>query len=360
LSVASFNVRKLVFNAHLLIALMAGAFMVILGVTGSIMEFEPELDQLLRPSLSYVTPGQRVLPLAELGDDVSRKFDGEPVVAYLPSFLPNRPSQVVLPRGIVYVNQYTGEVLGVRARGQTFLGYVRAIHVHLGSGDFGRNILSWSAVALLLSLASGVYLWWPTKGVRIRGQWGSRRLWFDLHNAIGIFMLLPLTVLAATGTVLGFEDQFAPLLYKVTRSNPAQFLRAPSQKPRQGATPISPDEAVATARIQMPGAVPYRVQMPNYGGTYQVALLYPQDRITGDRNVVGLDPYGNVVSLIRSRDLSRGDRILAMNEAVHTGTFLGLPSRIVVWLASTMIFLQASSGLLMWLYRSKLSIGRSR
>ena len=31
---------------------------------------------------------------------------------------------------------------------------------------------------------------------------------------------------------------------------------------------------------------------------------------------------------------------------------------IVVWLASTMIFLQASSGLLMWLYRSKVSTGR--
>ena len=352
--------RKLVFNVHLSIALIAGAFMVILGVTGSIMEFEPELDQLFRPQLFFVTPGQRVLPLAELGDDVSRKFDGEPVVAYLPSLLPNHPAQVVLPRGIVSVNQYTGEVLGVRVRGQTFLGYVRAIHVRLGSGDFGRSVLSWTAVALLLSLASGVYLWWPVKRVRIGGQWGSRGFWFDVHNAIGIFILLPLTVLAATGTVLGFEDQLAPLLYRMTRSSPAQSLRAPSCKPGQGATPISPDEAVAKARIQMPGGVPYRVQMPRYGGTYQVALLYPQDRITGDRNVVGLDTYGNVVSLVRSSDLSRGDRILAMNEAIHTGAFLGMPSRLAVWMASTMISLQPLSGLLMWLYRSKLSMGRSR
>ncbi len=334
--------------------------MVILGVTGSIMEFEPEIDQLLRPRLSYLTPGQQVLPLAELGDDVSRKFDGEPVVAYLPSLTPNRPSQVVLPRGIADVNQYTGEVLGLRARGQTFLGFVRAIHVRLGRGDLGRNVLSWSTVALLLSLASGVYLWWPIKRVRIRGQWGSRRLWFDVHNAIGIFMLFPLSVLALTGIVLGFEDQLSPLVYKVTRSSAAQFLRAPSPRPEQGTTAISPDEAVAKARIRMPGAVPYRVQMPKYGGTYQVAFLYPQDRITGDRNVVGLDPYGNVVSLIRSSDLSRGDRILAMNEAIHTGAFLGMPSRLAVWLASTMIFLQAFSGLLMWLHRRKLSIGQSR
>ncbi len=63
---------------------------------------------------------------------------------------------------------------------------------------------------------------------------------------------------------------------------------------------------------------------------------------------------------VRSSDLSRGDRIVVMNEAIHTGAFLGVPSRIVVWLASTMIFLQASSGLLMWLYRSKVSTGRLR
>ena len=76
--------------------------------------------------------------------------------------------------------------------------------------------------------------------------------------------------------------------------------------------------------------------------------------------MVGLDPYGNVLSLIRSSDLSRGDRILAINEAIHTGAFLGMPSRLGVWMASTMISLQALSGLLMWLYRSKISIVRSR
>ena len=334
--------------------------MVILGSTGSIMEFEPELDQLLRPRLSYVAPGRRILSLAELGDAVSRKFDGEPVVAYLPSLSPNRSSQVVLPRGIAYVNQYTGEVLGVRARGQTFLGYVRSLHVRLAGGDLGRDILKWSGIGMLLSLASGLYLWWPIKRVCLRGKLGCRRFWFDLHNAVGIFMLLPLAALAATGTVLGFEDQLAPLIYKMTRSSPTQLSRAPIRKPEERATPITPDEAVAAAILQMPGAVPYRVQMPRYGGIYQVALLYPQDRVTGDRNVVGLDPYGNLVSLVRSSDLSRGDRILAMSEAIHTGNVLGMPSRIVVWLASTMVFLQASSGLLMWWYRRKLSDGQSR
>lgn len=337
--------------------------MVILGVTGSIMEFEPELDRSFHPQLSYIRPEGRVLSLSEIGDAVSRRFSGEPVVAYLPSLSPNLSSQVVLPSGIAYVNQYTGQVLGMRTRGQTFLGYVRSLHVRLAGGQLGRNIVRWSGVAMLLSLASGLYLWWPIKQIRIRGKWSSRRLWFDLHNAIGIFSLLPLVMLAATGTVLGFEDQLAPLIYKLTRSSPIQTSRDTSRdtsraavrEPVAGAKSLTPDEAVAIARTQMPGAVPYRVQMPKYGGLYVVALVYPQDRVAGEDNLVALDPYyGDVVSLSRSSELSLGDRLLAMNETIHTGSILGMPSRIAVWLASIMVFVQAFSGLIMLLYRKKI------
>jgi uncharacterized iron-regulated membrane protein len=333
-------VRRLIFNVHLLIALIAGAFMLILGVTGSIMEFEPELDRLLHPELSYITPEGRVLPLSELGDAASRRFGGEPVVAYLPSLSPNLSSQVVLPSGIAYV---------------------REVHVRLADGSFGRNILRLSGIAMLLSLGSGLHLWWPIKQVRIQGKWGTRRLWFDLHNAVGIFSLLPLAILAATGTIIGFEDQLGPLIYKPTRSSPINIARSAPPKPTAGATAITPDEAVAIACAHIPGAIPYRVQMPKYGGLYVVALLNPTDRIAGDGNAVALDPYyGHVVSLSRSSDLSRGDRVLAANEAIHTGNILGMPSRIAVWLATIMVLVQVCSGLFMWLggYRAKRAASR--
>jgi len=111
----------------------------------------------------------------------------------------------------------------------------------------------------------------------------------------------------------------------------------------------------------MPGAIPYRVQMPKYGGLYVVALLNPMERVAGDGNVVALDPYsGYVVSLSRSSDLSRGDWVLAANEAIHTGSILGTPSRIVVWLASTMVFVQAVSGLFMWLGWNRAKMAASR
>ena len=347
--------RTLIRNVHLFVGLAAGAFVVILGVTGSIMEFEPELNRFVHPRLSYVTPDARVLPLSEIGTIVSQRFNGEPVVAFLPSTSPRLSSQALLPSGIAYVNQHTGEILGERIRGQTFLGYVRSLHVRLASGDFGRIVLKWSAMAMLVSLASGLYLWWPLKRIRVQGKRGRRRLWFDLHSSIGFLTLLPLAVLAGTGVVLGFDAQITPLIFRVTGSRPTQFQNWEVHKPTPGAKLLAPDEAVAIARTYMPGAAPYRVQMPNYGGAYQIAFLYPQDPVVGDRNVVIVDPYdGSVLSLSRSSQLSRGERALAMNEAIHTGSVWGMPSRILAWLASAIAPVQFASGVILWLQRKKL------
>ena len=345
--------RKVILNLHLFVAIAAGAFMVILGVTGSIIEFEPELDRLFHPHLSFVIPGSRILSLSAMGDVVSQRFGGEPVVAYLPSLSPGLSYQVVLPRGIVYVNQYTGEVLGLRERGQTLLGYMRALHVRLAMGNVGRNIVRWSGAAMVFSLVSGLYLWWPIKQVRIRGDWCSRRFLFDLHNSVGVFSFLVLTLLAATGTVIGFEDQLAPLFHKLTSSSPLQTSHATIPKPTAGAPPITPDQAVTIARTQIPGAVPYRVQMPKYGSLYQVALQSSNDGIGSGRNVVALDPFGNLVSVTRSGDLSTGERILGINQALHTGVILGMPGRVAVALASAMVMLQVSSGVLLWRRRTR-------
>jgi uncharacterized iron-regulated membrane protein len=258
-----------------------------------------------------------------------------------------------LPRGIVCVNQYTGEILGTRTRGQTILGLARDLHVRLASGDVGRNIMRWSGVALLVSLASGLYLWWPRKRMRIRGGWRSVGFWFDLHNSVGVFGLAPLLVLAVTGTVIGFEDQAAAMLGKHSGASEAgSRLSTDRPQPAPGAAAIGPDRALAIASAQIPGAIPYRVQMPQYGGTYRVSLDERRDRVAGENNLVVLDPYsGSVISSTRSSDLSSSERILATNEAIHTGEALGMPGRIAVWLTSVILPVQAISGLLLWLRR---------
>jgi uncharacterized iron-regulated membrane protein len=336
--------------------MIAGAFLVVLGITGGILAFEPELDRLLHPHLSRIKPGGPTLPLVQIGEAASNKYGGEPVVAYLPSSSPDVPTEVILSSGVVSVNQYTGEILGLRTRGQTVLGFMRALHIRLATGDIGRNILRWSTILMLISLASGLYLWWPRKRIRIRGPWWSRLFWSDQHNSFGIFSLLPLLLLTATGIVISFEDEVSSLLDKMYGTNPVHSSQTSAQsEPSQGSTELTPDQAIAIASAQLPGALPYRLQMPRYGGFYVVSLTYSDNRIAAERNSISLDPRnGRIVAVNQSASLTPRERFMATNEAIHTGNILGIPTRIIVALASILLPLQVVSGLLIWIRRTNI------
>ena len=218
--------RKLIFSLHRYLALLVSLFVVILGVTGSIMAFEPEIYHLLHPGLSYVKPRGHALSLVEIGAAVSKRVPGDRILGYVLSTCPNLSYQVEMENsGVAYVNQYTGEVLGVTPEQMEFLNYVHQLHLRLlwqSESDPGKKIMSWVGVAILFLLLSGLYLWWPLKRIRIKSGATGRRFWFDLHNAIGIFSFVFLLLLAITGVMIGFERTSTPLFYKLTGSHPSQ------------------------------------------------------------------------------------------------------------------------------------------
>lgn len=344
--------RKLIFNLHLYIALVAAIFVIILGITGSIMAFEPELDHLLHRKLAYVNPGPQPLSLVEIGASVGKKFPGEHIDAYLLSVSPGLSYRVFMEKsGLVYVNQYTGEVLGGVPDGPQFLDYVHQLHLRLlwrSESDPGKKIMSWVGVAMLLLLLSGLYLWWPLKRFKLSTASTGRRFWFDLHNAIGIFSLVFLLALTVTGIMIGFERTTVPLFYKMTGSKPSeQPAKLPAPPP--GARPISPDKAIEIARGALPGATPFAINVPGPKAPYRISLRYPEDRTPGGRSRVLLDQYtGQVIFAEGSRTAPAGARMVIANRAIHTGDIFGIPSKTVMSLASLLLAVQAISGIVMW------------
>jgi uncharacterized iron-regulated membrane protein len=347
--------RKLLFNLHLYVALIAGVFVLILGLTGAIMAFEPELDHLLHPGLSYVTPGPHRLTLVELGDAVAKVFPGERATGYSLSPAPDISAGVSTKRGQVMVNPYTGAVLGVRPPGPDFLSNVHQLHLRLlirNKADTGKEIISWAGVAMLFLLLSGLYLWWPLKRVSIAGTVSGRRWWFDLHNATGFFSLLFLLVLTTTGLMIGFEETTVPVLYKVTGSAPSPQPKIPP--PPQGASQISPDQAMEIARQAIPGTFPFQINVPGPKGAYQVRSRFPEDLTGGGRSRVTVDQYtGQVLFAEGSRTAPAGARMLILDRALHTGDIFGIPSKALMSLVSVMAVIQVISGAVMWWKRTR-------
>jgi uncharacterized iron-regulated membrane protein len=346
--------RRALLIVHLILALAAGAVITVLGVTGSIMAFEPEIDRVQNAALMTVTPSGNPHSLLEIGDAVRKAYPGERVDGFTVGATPTDACIVSVPRAQVYVDSYTLRVLGRRSNGANWLASVHQIHLRLfTTTTWGRQVVRWSGVVLVFLLVSGLYLWWPTKRVRLTTGASPFRTWFDLHNAVGIFSLVFLLLLSLTGVFIGFDGAMVPLAYQLTRSTPSAqaSTRVTAVK---GARQISPDRALEIARGALPGTSPFYVPVVSPTAAYVVRSRFPEDRTPGGRSLVIIDSYtGRVMFAEGSRTAPGGRRVEILNRAVHTGDVFGVPSKIVMSLASLMAPVQLVTGLMLWLRRKR-------
>ena len=341
--------RGWLFKVHLWIGALAGAFFVVLGITGSILAFEQPLDRLLNAKLSYISPSSRDLPVSRIIGSVKASFPSDDVVAVTFAESSNFAWQVALPSGIACVNPHTGQVLGLRHRGQTLLGFARSLHVSLARGNIGRSTVRWSNLAALLLLISGLGLWWQDGRIRLPRMDGTRRFWSDLHKTTGVLSFALLLVASGTGAFISFEGPISRAIEDFKGSD--RIVPSDALPPQRGqaTTYIEPDQALTVAKALLPQDAPARMQMPAYGGTYKISMIEHRFMRSDVEKVVTIDPYSGKALLVSSAaNLSLAQRLFAANEAVHTGTALGVLGRTFMALAGIMVLPQAISGLVMW------------
>jgi uncharacterized iron-regulated membrane protein len=318
-------VSKVLFALHRYMALIAGLFIIIFGVTGSITAFEEELDRMVHSKLSYVTPQAQMRPLSDISAAVEKAFPGNPVLSYGFPASPDVSYQARLRLSTVYVNQYTGEVLGVR-NGRpphitgSFLHDVHQFHIRLlirGRSDVGKKVMTWSGVTMLFLLPSGLYLWWPSKRTAIDWKASGRRVWFDVHSVVGIFSFIFLLLLTVTGVMIAFERTATPLFYSMTGSQPPQPHRF-KVAALSGTAPITPDQALGIARSKWPHSEPSQINVPGATEPYFVVLRSPGDPPSASSKSVVIDPYtADVIYEEDTRMYPGGWRIITANRAIH-------------------------------------------
>ena len=344
--------RSLFLNVHLAGGLVAGLFLLILGVTGSILAFESEIDQLLHPSLFKVFPQGEPLSITTLSTNVAAaKPPGESVrlrcIASKPAlsyFFLVEDKYRRLPRQ-VFVNQYTGRILG-NVSVVRFTSVAHRLHEANGA------LMGCASLILAISALSGLYLWWPLKRIKIEWRGSRRRLYFDLHNSVGFFSSLFLLVFGATGAYMGLEFWTVPATYKVTGTKPQ--ARLTSSTPQNGAAPISADEAVSIAKSSLPGAAPLWVVIPQAPtNSYLVKMRFPEDRTLNGNSAVWVDQYsGKTLTASSSRALPPA-KIESLNRAIHTGDIFGYPGRTLACFMSLALVVQTITGPYLWWTRRR-------
>jgi len=136
--------RKIFSKLHLWLSVPFGIVITITCFTGSLLVFEEEITSLCRGNITTVTPVGAALPLniiaGKVGDTLPADVEVKGVVV---SASPDEAYKVNLSKpkkAAVYVNQYTGEVIGKDERLPFFQAVFR-LHRWLMDGNPGDGAI---------------------------------------------------------------------------------------------------------------------------------------------------------------------------------------------------------------------------
>jgi uncharacterized iron-regulated membrane protein/uncharacterized integral membrane protein len=214
--------RPILWRLHFIGGFLAGPVVISLAITGILFAWYPQLDglrfgEVVKPSSNQVN--------VALADQVTAAQATHPdwgVHSVVPGHAvpgSNDLNTAVLmdpPGGEagssepadgvdVYVDQATGKVTGEVTQTNDSNTLFRGLHSNWLLGDGPRPLTELAGAWFLVSLMTGVYLWWPslrkrgTAAFAFRRRMRGRRQSKDWHNFIGIALIVPMAFVAVTG-----------------------------------------------------------------------------------------------------------------------------------------------------------------
>lgn len=356
------KIRNIAFSLHRYIGLSVGLVLIIVGLTGSLLVFNREINvTLVKQKFDRVIPQSQTLSLDAIASEVYQFYAEEtdykihqfdlyfdPDI-YLIRLKNNKDKQLE-----VFVNAYTGKILGDRPRETTLFDRVYKLHYTLLAGNIGIIIVGIAALLLFFLSVTGLILWsgWRQLIAGFKIKWGGRtkRKNYDIHKVSGIIALVFLAMISVSGFAWNFYEQAEPAIYSLTFSTkPPEVKSTPI-----GKKTLAISEVIKQANATIPEAEASFISIPTQPDeVFTVYMKQPEDAQYFANNVQ-IDRYsGEVLYFINSKTASLGDRILNAFAPMHYGTFGGLPTRILyvfVGLSPTVLFI---TGLTMYRLRRR-------
>lgn len=225
-------VRSSAIVVHRWVGLVIAVFLIVAGLTGSMMAFFHDLDVALNPELMRVTPapGAKLLDPIELRARIQQQLPDKQVEGVILELDRTLAVNYWIDDRETFADPYTGRLLGSREFGAisegkvNLLTFLYRLHYSLALGDVGTWIFG--AVALLWTIDCfvGAYLTFPAKAARDAAKpsrsWLHRwapawlvrtnrlmSLVFTWHRASGLWVWGLLLVFAWSAVALNLGDQ---------------------------------------------------------------------------------------------------------------------------------------------------------
>jgi uncharacterized iron-regulated membrane protein len=386
---------------HRWVGLLIAGFLIISGVTGAVISWDHELDDLLNPHLMHAESAGTPLSPLGLAAQVEAR-DPRVQVTFIPLAVepgeslafgvtgrvdPTTGHQIEPGYNQVFVDPVSGEELGRRNWGavwpitsENFVSFLYVLHYSLhipemwGIDHWGVWLMGGIALLWTLDCFVGFYLtlpvnkpgrasregfwsrWKPAWKIKTGGS--AFRINFDIHRAFGLWLWGILFTVAFTAFSLNlYSEVFYPVMSKVSQVTPGPF---DVRKPRDHDDPIIPQlgyaPVIATASAEAQkrgwdapaGSVFYS---PDYG-IYGVAFHEPG----GDHGAAGVGPpylyYDGVTGAMAGAHQpwkgTVADIFVQAQFPLHSGRILGVPGRILMSLMGIVVAALSITGVVIW------------
>jgi uncharacterized iron-regulated membrane protein len=359
------KLKKLAGKIHLWFGLPTGLVVFIIGITGAIYCFAPELQNLQsyrsvkRENKSFLPPS-RIKEISEAalpGKILQRIYYEDRDKAIMVLF--SKKDEYSYS---VFLNPYNGQVLKLRNNNRDFLSVVLQIHRTLKI-PVGHEIIRWSTVIFLLLVITGIILWWPKnkrtakQGFKIMWRAHPKRFNYDLHKVLGFYASWIAIFSATTGLMFAFES-YANFIYDITGASHSIIQKKPpiSYTPHTNTPGIEPIDR-AWQKVEPELYLKYASVIFVLPATKQGPILL---RANPERSTLyktdfryfdqysGLEIPGAFVWGRYGDAKITADFIKRMNYDLHTGAMFGLTGRTALFFIALAVASLPVTGFYFW------------
>ncbi|MCK1449996.1 PepSY domain-containing protein [Bradyrhizobium sp. 35] len=402
--------RAIFGKLHRWAGLLTAGFLFFSGITGAIISWDHEIDEVLNSHLFDVSSKGPAIPSIDLAKMIEQR-DPRARVVYLfmtpekghslwffvmPRIDPATGKRYALDYNQIFLDPNTGAELGRRYWGavwpvtrENFVSFLYKLHytMHIpefwGSDRWGMRLLGVIAIIWTIDCFVGFYLTLPSRrrarAARApqvtrqleRGFWArwapawtiktsgsAYRINVDIHRAFSLWTWGVLFIIAFTAFSLNlYFEVFSPLMKMVSNYTPTPYEQRPY---RDLDDPIEPKVSFAdiAARAAVDGkgrgwTIP--VGSVNYGpahGVYAAAFFHPGD----DHGAGGVGPAQLYYDSEDGRPI--GERLPWVGTAadifvqaqfpLHSGRIVGLFGRILISVMGLVVAALSVTGIVIW------------
>ncbi|MGW5877468.1 PepSY-associated TM helix domain-containing protein [Nocardiopsis terrae] len=370
------QLRPLVLRLHFYAGVLVAPFVLVAAVSGLLYVWTPQIENALYADQLRVPAAEESLPLSEQVRIAEAEVPGSRVDSVRPATTPEDSTRVLLarpdgasgPQPTVFVDPHAGEVLGVAETYGTsgampVRTWIDLLHRELHLGEAGR-LYSELAASWLWVVALGGFALWVARARRRRarrllvpgaGTAPGRGRTVSLHAATGVWLLLGLLMLSATGLTWSkyAGANITDLRREMSWTTPAVAADAPSASPGVDA---GLDAVLAGAReAGLDGRV--SVEVPDdHTSPYVVTQIERSWPTRADSAAVAQDT-AEVTDVVRFADHPLMAKLSRWGVDAHMGVLFGVPNQILLTAVAGGLVWVIVLGYRMWWQRGPVRAG---